>query len=294
MNEPKNKLTEEELKLIEETELFMKEVYSDPEVANAEPPADLQKKVFAEIRAREEAKREAELAEEKRKAEEALREEEVRKAEVVRSAEEQELIRLGKLYKKRKGYRKYFVLAAVLILAMLLGVTSFGEPKKMFEKLDWKIAGREQINVDSDDEDVNPTSNLSEDEAYQEIEDRFEVLAVRMNYLPKETEFLEMNIGESIQGIHLIYGKDNMVKVGMIIRPNYRTGSIGKDMEDNYIEEYVEGNEYTTITMRKYDVDGNEERWWVQFAYQETLYSLTIMNSSKEEVEMIVDNLYFP
>jgi len=164
----------------------------------------------------------------------------------------------------------------------------------MFEKLDWKIAGREQINVDSDDEDVNPTSNLSEDEAYQEIEDRFEVLAVRMNYLPKETEFLEMNIGESIQGIHLIYGKDNMVKVGMIIRPNYRTGSIGKDMEDNYIEEYVEGNEYTTITMRKYDVDGNEERWWVQFAYQETLYSLTIMNSSKEEVEMIVDNLYFP
>lgn len=117
MNEPKNKLTEEELKLIEEEELFLKEVYSDPEVATAEPPADLQKKVFAQINAIKAAKREAELAEEERKAEEARR------------AEEQELIRLGKLYKKRKGYRKYFVLAAVLILAMLFGVTSFGEPK---------------------------------------------------------------------------------------------------------------------------------------------------------------------
>ena len=40
MNEPKNKLTEEELKLIEEEELFLKEVYSDPEVATAEPPAE--------------------------------------------------------------------------------------------------------------------------------------------------------------------------------------------------------------------------------------------------------------
>ena len=92
----------------------------------------------------------------------------------------------------------------------------------------------------------------------------------------------------------MIYGKDGVVKVGMIIRPNYRTGSIGKDMEDDHIEEYVEENEYTTIIMRKYKVDENEERWWVQFAYQETLYSLTIMDSSKEEVEMLVDNLYFP
>ena len=71
MNEPKNKLTEEELKLIEEEELFLKEVYSDPEVATAEPPADLQKKVFAQINAIKAAKREAELAEEERKAEEA-------------------------------------------------------------------------------------------------------------------------------------------------------------------------------------------------------------------------------
>ena len=294
MNEPKNKLTEEELKLIEETELFMKEVYSDPEVANAEPPADLQKKVFAEIRAREEAKREAELAEEKRKVEEALREEEVRKAEVVRSAEEQELIRLGKLYKKRKGYRKYFVLAAVLILAMIFGVTSFGEPKKMFEKLNWKIAGREQVNVDSDNEDVNPTSGMSEEEAYQKIEDRYEFTPVRLNHLPKDTEFLEMITGEEVQGIHMIYGKDGKVKVGLFIRPNYRTSSIGKDLDDNHIEEYIEETKYTTMTMRKYEVDGNEERWSVQFAYQETLYSLTIMDSSKEEVEMIVDNLYFP
>jgi len=282
MNEPKNKLTEEELKLIEETELFMKEVYSDPEVANAEPPADLREKVFAEIRAREEAKREAELAEEKRKAEEARR------------AEEQELIRLGKIYKKRKGYRKYFVLAAVLILAMIFGVTSFGEPKKMFEKVKYGWSDRKQETVDSKDEDVVPITSLDEEEAYQEIEDKFEVVSVRMNYLPEWTEFLEMTISEEIQNANLMYGRKGKVKITLSIRPNYRTSSIGTDMEDDFLEEHIKETRYTTITMRKYGVDGTEERWFVQFSYEETLYSMTIMNSSKEEVGTIVENLYFP
>lgn len=282
MNEPKNKLTEEELKLIEEEELFLKEVYSDPEVATAEPPADLQKKVFAQINAIKAAKREAELAEEKRKAEEARR------------AEEQELIRLGKLYKKRKGYRKYFVLAAVLILAMLFGVTSFGEPKKVFERVIGTLTGREQVNIDSEHEDVSKTDDMSEEEAYQEIEDRFEVVSVRMNYLPEWTEFLEMTISEEIQNVNLMYGGKGKVKIILSIRPNYRTSSIGTDMEDDFLEEHIKETRYTTITMRKYGVDGTEQRWFVQFAYQETLYSMTIMNTSKEEVETIVENLYFP
>lgn len=275
MNEPKNKLTEEELKLIEEEELFLKEVYSDPEVATAEPPADLQKKVFAQINAIKAAKREAELAEEKRK-------------------EEQELIRLGRIYKKRKGYRKYFVLAAVLVLAMLFGVTSFGEPKKMFEKVKYAWSDRKQETVDSKDEDVVPISSLKEDEANQEIEDTFGFVPVRMHYLPEQTEFLEMTISEEIQHVNLVYGMGDDAKIVYSIRPNYRTGSMGKGMEDDFIEEYIEETEYTIITMRKYEVNGTEERWLVQFEYQETLYSLSISNTDREEVNQIVENLYFP
>lgn len=282
MNEPKNKLTEEELKLIEEEELFLKEVYSDPEVATAEPPADLQKKVFAQINAIKAAKREAELAEEERKAEEARR------------AEEQELIRLGKLYKKRKGYRKYFVLAAVLILAMLFGVTSFGEPKKMFEKVKYAWSDRKQETVDTKDEAIEPITSLDEDEAYQEIEDRFSFVPVQMHYLPKQTEFLEMTISEEIQGIHMIYGKDDMAKISLFIRPNYRTSSIGKDLDENHVEEYTKETKYTTMTMRKYLSDGTEERWSVQFVYQGALYSLSVVDTNREEVDQIVENLYFP
>lgn len=276
MNDSKKNLTEEELKLIEETELFMEEVYSDPEVANAEPPADLHDKVFAEIRAREAAKREAALAEEKRK------------------AEERELIELGRVYKKRRKLQKYFVLAAVLIFALALSATAMGGPEKLFEKIRYTLIGREQINVDSDHEDVVPITTMNEENAYQEIEDTFGFASVRMNYLPEWTEFIELTINDEIQAIHIVYGKDDDVKIGYLIRPNYRTSSMGKDMEDEFLEEVIKENEYTIINMRKYLVDETEERWSVQFEYRDVLYSMSIADTYKEEVDKIVENLYFP
>ena len=77
MNNSKKKLTEEQLKLIKETESFMEEVNSNSEVAELTAPPELKDKIFAEIHAREAAKEDAELA-------------------VKKTAEEQELVRLGK------------------------------------------------------------------------------------------------------------------------------------------------------------------------------------------------------
>ena len=74
MSDKNAKLTPEEMKLIEETESFMKEVYSDPEIANAQIPESLRANVFREIRAKEENQ----------------------ESERVLTEEEQELIYLGK------------------------------------------------------------------------------------------------------------------------------------------------------------------------------------------------------
>lgn len=297
MNETNNKLTEKEIKLIEETEAFMEEVYSDPEVADAEPSPDLRHKVFAEIRAREATKGETGVKVEKLdvEVEEAKAEKlspEEKKPEVGQlTAEEKELIYLGRIYKKRKRLQKYVVLAAVLILAMAFGMTSIGGPKKVFEMVKSTLMGREQINVDSDD--ISRTVGMNEEEAYHEIEEKFGFTPVDLDYLPEGIEFLEAEIGEEIQGVHIFYGKGNKVKIGLLIRPNYRIGSLGKDVEDNFLEEYIDENEHTTIYIRRYLVNEDEERWSVQFEYKGTLYSMTIMETSKEEVEKIVENLYF-
>lgn len=275
MNDSKKNLTEEELKLIKEEELFMEEVYSNPEVAGAEVPSDLHDKVFAEIRLRE-AKKAAELAEERR------------------LAEEQELIEYKRRYKKAVNRQKWLVLAAVLIMAMAFGMVSIGGPEKLFDKIRYALIGREQINVDSDHEDIARTSGMSEENVYQEIENTFGFVPVGLGYVPKGVEFLEAQMGEDIQSIHMLYGQDKKVKLGLFIRPNYQVSSVGKDMEDEFVEEYVENNEYTTIYIRKYLIDDVEERWSVQFEYQKVSYSMTIMDTSKDEVKKIADGLYFP
>lgn len=299
MNETKNKLTEKEIKLIEETEAFMEEVYSDSEVADAEPLPDLRDKVFAEIRAREAAKREAEVKvekldveEEEAKAEKLSAEEKKPEAEKL-TVEEKELIYLGRIYKKRRKLYRVLVVAAVLVMAMAFGITSIGGPEKVFERIKYVFSTIDQTNVDSDHEDVARTSGLDEEEAYREIEETFGFAPVELLYLPENVIFLDAKIGEEIQGAHLSYGINQNVKIAYFIRPNYRVSSYGKDIEDEFLEEYIEENEYTTIYIRKYLVEKNEERWSVQFEYKETLYSLSITESSKDEVKKIVENLFF-
>ena len=293
MNNSEKKLTEKELKLIEETEAFMEEVYSNPEVADTEPPTVLRGKVFAEIHAREAAKKEEFCAEEKLKetdsnvekvaveeethAEKLDTEEKVSETEKL-TAEEKELIRLGRIYKKRKRLQKYVVLAAVLILAMAFGMTSIGGPKKVFERIKYVFSNIDQTNVDSEHEDVVRTSGLDEEEAYREIEEKFGFSPVDLDYLPNGVGFLHADFGEEI---------------AILVDGVTKLGSLGKDVEDDFVEEYIRENQYTTIYIRKYVVENEQERWFIQFEYKETFYSLTIVDEYQKEIEKIVENLYF-
>lgn len=248
-------------KSIEEIELFMQEVYSDPDVANAEPPADLHDKVFAEIHARELAKR------------------------------EQEVIRLERVYRKRLRFQKYVAVAAVMVLVLAFGVTSMGGPNRVYEMMKSTLTGREQVTIDSNN--ISETADMSEEEAYQKIEETFGFVPVGLNYLPKGVGYIEAEFYEEIQSINIIYGREDDVKIVYLIRPNYRVGSHGKDVEDDFVEEYIEENESATIYVRKYLEDGKEERWSVQFEYKGVLYTMSIADISKDEVEKIVKNLFF-
>lgn len=272
MSDKKTTLTQEEIKLIEETESFMKEVYSDPEIANAQVPESLRENIFKEIRAKEENK----------------------ESERVLTDEEKELIHLGKRYKKQLKFRKYFVLAAALILALAFGVTSMGGPEKLWEKVSWKIADREQLNVDSDSEEVKLIDNVTEEELYEEIEDVFGFYPVRIISTPMQVKYMEGQVDEELQHAMLIYGNKTDVKISYQICPNYRTGTWGKDIEDEFVKEYELVVCDVPVLIKQYTVENEVERWLVCFEYQEVTYSLTINDETQEEVEKIVKDLYFP
>lgn len=274
MDAKRSQLTEEELKLIEETERFMEEVYSDPEVANAPLPKNMRENIFREIRAREAEK-------EKQK-------------ENLLTDEDKELIRLGKRYKKTRKLQRYLVLAAALVLAMAFGITSMGGPEKLLEKVNWMIAGRQQTNVDSDHEEVTPTSGMDEEEVYEKIEEEYGFSPVRINYLPKKIGFIEGEVHKNIANALLVYGTKEEAKISYNIRLNYQVGSWGKDVEDELLDEYVIQVKDVVVNVKWYEVSNGQERVIATFEYQGVGYSLLFMNLEAEDVENVINQLYFP
>lgn len=271
MNDKSKELEKQELEFIEEAELFMEEVYKDPDVVNVKVPSILRERVFKEIHIRE-----AEKAERTRE---------------MLCNEDKELIRLGKLYKRRRKVRKYLVLAAALVCVVAFGITSIGDSEKIFGVLNWDIWNRNHVQVNSDD--IEPVEQVTEEEVYERIEDKFGFYPVKLDYLPEGVEFIEADISEDIQYAYMLYGEDNL-NISYQIRPHYRESSWGKDIEDELMEESEIIINDVEIYLKRYRIVDGTERWLIGFEYKDTSYSIMLMDLHQEEVTNIINGLYFP
>lgn len=255
---------DEEMREIEE---ILMAIEADPVLREIEAPPELREKVFQQIREFEEQKKLETLSEEDR-----------------------ELIRLGKVYKKRRKWNKVAVLIAALITILAIGTVSIGEDKKLFKALSRMFTEREQEVVNSDS--IQPDTYNSEAEIYEKIEETYGFMPVKMEYLPKDTGFLEAIFGADIQGANIFYGMGDKANIIYVIRPNYREASLGTDVEDKKIQEYQMEVNDTEISIKEYQiVDSGENRWSIQFEHQDVQYLIRITNLDKEEVEKIVDGL---
>lgn len=211
--------------------------------------------------------------------------------EKARLAEEQELIRLGRRYKKGLQRRKYILLAAVLVLALSFSINCFGSVDKMFHKLDLKIFNREREVVDTDG--VMQLEHITEEEAFAKIEEQYGFYPVRLVYRPKNTRFIEMNIFQDIPKINILYGTKDCIQIICDILPNYRECSITKDIEDSLVNKYKMTNERIEINVSEYLVNGNETRWLLQFEYKDFYYWIYVFGVEENEIIRIVENMYF-
>lgn len=264
MNQEARKKYEEELKI--DMERIQKEIEMNPDLVDIVPAEDAYENIWKGIRENE-----------------------------AKAAEEKELIRLGKIYRRKRKNHKYLVLAAVLVFVMALGVTSMGGAEKIFEKVTWMLAGREQTNIDSESEDIKQINGVNEEAVYEEIEDKFGFSPVKLEYIPNEVEFQESVIGEEIQKINLIYGHEDKADIIYIIRPNFRESSFGTDIEDVKLQEYQIYVNDVEMEIKQYRIEeSGENKWAVEFVYQDVQYALRMMRMGQEEVETILRNLYFP
>ena len=273
MDEEMKRFLQEELK--KEADQIMREVEADPEVADLTAPSEIDQKLYEQIK---------QYKEEHYAPEETL------------SGEQQELIRLGKIYKRKQKRRKYVVLAAAVVSAFAVGITSFGGPERIFYKFNWNIGDREQTNFDSDDEDIVAAKASEEEEAYQKIKDEFGIEPVRMMYLPENMKFQDIIIYREMQNIQIIYtdGDDENKTLRYQVSTSYRDASNGLDVEDLLIKEERVEVKGVSIKIKYYRIEqGNSERISAMFEYQDIQYLLSINNIKADEFEKILKNLKF-
>ena len=220
------------------------------------------------------------------------------------SEEDREALRLGremlknqseekKIYtirRKKRNIRRIVALAAVLILVMAVGMTSFGGPERMLQFMKSSVGGRQVSKVNSSDKN-KIIEEEDEEKAYDKIGEEFGIEPVRIIWRLKGMEFIKMELDTDIQVAELDYIRDRE-KMEFIISASYGKVSLGADNEDEIIDHYYI-KENVLIDVTEYKTPETEtNRYKAEFKYNNLYYCLT-GTMTKEEMENILKNLYF-
>lgn len=221
------------------------------------------------------------------------------------SEEDREALRLGqemlknqseekKIYtirRKKRNIRRIVALAAVLILVMAVGMTSFGGPERMLQFMKSSVGGRKVSQVDSSDKN-KIIEEEDEEKAYEKIGEEFGIQPVRIVWRPNGMKFKKMLLDTDIQLAELeyLYNGEN---TEFMISASYGEASLGADNEDEIIDYYCINEEDVPIEVTEYKTPETEmSRYKAEFKYNNLYYCLT-GTMTKEEMENILKNLYF-
>lgn len=221
------------------------------------------------------------------------------------SEEDQEALRLGremlknqseekKIYtirRKKRNIRRIVALAAVLILVMAVGMTSFGGPERMLQFVKSSVGGRKVSKVNSSDKN-KIIEEEDEEKAYEKIGEEFGIEAVQFVWRPAGMKFKKMLLDTDIQlaEVEYLYNGEN---TEFMISASYGEASLGADNEDEIIDYYCINEENVPIEVTEYKTPETEtNRYKAEFKYNNLYYCLT-GTMTKEEMENILKNLYF-
>ena len=221
------------------------------------------------------------------------------------SEEDQEALRLGrkmmknqseekKIYtirRKKRNIRRIVALAAVLILVMAVGMTSFGGPERMLQFVKSSVGGREVSKVNSSDKN-KIIEEEDEEKAYEKLADEFGIDPVRLIWRPKGMKFEKMILDTDIQVAEVDYLYKSK-RIEYFISASYGEVSWGYDNEDKKINCYYEQVGKADIEVTEYETPETERnRYVAEFEYKKMHYCFS-GEMKKEEIENILKNLYF-
>lgn len=259
-----------------EADLIMEEVDSDPSLKDVVAPDEIYDNLMQQIHEyeKEQANKNSQASE-----------------------EEQELIRLGKLYKKKRSRRKYYVLLLAGVVVLAYGITSIGGGKKVFSEMKRMLGDKDShVRIDSgeDENQFDSEKATSEEDAYEQIQEVLGFYPVKMHYVPEGMSFVEAAIEAELQSARMYYSDHKDRNIQFRVLTKNRTSSMGTDREEALLREFDKEVSGTTMNVKEYKVeDNNLTRWVVVFEHNDIQYSLFIMGMDEQDMNKIIENLYF-
>ena len=195
--------------------------------------------------------------------------------------------------KVRRWRRKTMVgLAAALVAALGVGVTTFGDKGYVADRFKQIIGGRASTRIDSEKENKDLYEDMEEEKVFQQIKDEFGFDAVRMDYKPQKMKMVDSLTDSSYLSADIFYEYNEQILTYSII-PNYRDFSYGYDIEDKIVDEYAKTVNETEIYITEYLIEeSGQTEYSAKFEYGDIEYILTGV-IEKAEFEKILENLHF-
>ena len=200
--------------------------------------------------------------------------------------------RIKKVHRRKKKRMIIVALAAVLVLAMGSMITGVGS--KPYWRVLWdRVMGDEEASViNIEDMDSQKTEDIDELKVYKEINQTFNISAVRILVKPS-TMYLDSYVIDEEQRQAILFFEYNSEIIRYAIYLNDSDSSFAQRELDKKTDEYRIETKNTVIQVEEYTVDKYEEKRYIaNFKYRDVNYQLMgIME--KEEFDEILENLVF-
>lgn len=211
-------------------------------------------------------------------------------------AEEEEILKLPEkkvVYHKKKKIRWFFILAAVFVLVLGVGMTSVGSKSYWKELLDVFVGdGGSAKVINVEDMDKQKTEDIDEVFVYQEIKEKLGITPVELLYKPEMMELKSYEVNEQLKLARLFFEYEKEYIMYTFYASNEDSSWIEKD-EDKKIGEYNLKVNNVQIQVEEIQKPKQEEASRIaKFEYQGVCYELK-GQLEKEEFDKILENLYF-
>lgn len=194
-------------------------------------------------------------------------------------------------YRKRR-IRWIAALAAVLVLALGLGMTSVGSKSYWKELLDVLMGAESARIIDVEDMDKKDTEDIDEMQVYKEISEIFGQKPVMIRYKPETMLIKGYEMDEDLRLARLVFEYDDAV-IRYSVYAGHDDSSWTEKEEDIIIEEYIKEVNGVEIEVDKISKPNQKgETKVAKFEYKGFHYELK-GEIEDSELEKILENLYF-